>query len=249
MCKYTNYYLSSGLYIWFQLEEGEEDLYIVEIGDIDIGVRPESLIEEISESDWDCILGMGYSYNESGLGWSFVSTITEWAIRHGIAPYQPFCVKIDSPPYYSFDCTGECDINFAPWNFAKINKLTISEIVDNWERWFNKRKEYRNNAKKLMRKLLDLRQNDLNAMYLSVFSYYVNHYCVDEMFFPSGVGVKLCSRHNSIKDLNKFTYGSFLEGRSNEGKLDEAISKIIEKANIEFPHLSSKFIRNLPRVY
>ncbi len=81
------------------------------------------LHEEISALDWKFFLGIPW---REGL---------EWAMEHGIAPYQPFLIWIE-PPIYSRDYWGETDVDPGEWDILAITPLSAEEILENWAEVF-----------------------------------------------------------------------------------------------------------------
>lgn len=249
MTRYKDMFLSTGVYMWFQLEENGEDLILVTINDYNgnynaIGDMPDALAESVTGIGWGSVFGVSFTREESGLGWVFTTTWTRWALRNGVAPYQPFCICMDGAPQYYATWDGECDVDFAPWEITKKEHLSAFETSRRWEHWFMMRTRYREMARYQMKRLLHLRAHDLKAMYLSSSMYWSSRYCDG---FPDGLSVSLCTQHTSVEGFNKVAWRALVEARDDKGDYNTALNRLIEKAMIKLPHLNEEFIRRLRR--
>lgn len=263
MYKHKDIFLSTGIYMWFQLKENGEDLTLVTVNNYNggdggdggdssvnrgnaafIGDMPEGLVDITTELGWDSAFYVAFTTEESGLGWVFDTSWTEWALRNGVAPYQPFLIKMDGLPTYYATC-DEWDVDFAPWEIVEKEPWSAFEVSRHWEHWFMMRTRYRERARVQMRRLLYLRKHDLNAMYISVDTYWPRG-CV-EGCFPDGLRVSLYSRHTSVEGFNKCAWNSLAEGRDDTGNRGVALNRLIEKVRETLPHLSEEFIRVLAK--
>jgi len=76
---------------------------------------------ELGEIGWD-ILGLGCYDAET------------WALKEGIAPGQPFQVRID-PPHYHQDYWGEWDVDYE-WDIIDKAPFTNDMTLAAWLAWF-----------------------------------------------------------------------------------------------------------------
>lgn len=266
MYKHTDMFLSTGIYIWFQLKENGEDLTLVTVNNhgeenaedtindytmnsdrdvvMTVGDMPEELTDIVTDVGWNSVFSVAFTTEESGLGWVFGTSWTEWALRNGVAPYQPFLIKMDGLPTYYATC-DEWDVDFAPWKIIEKEPWSAFKISRRWEHWFMMRTRYRERARGQMRRLLHLRKYDPNALYITFDTYWPRG-CV-EGCFPDGLRISLCSRHTSVEGFNKCAWNSLAEGRDDTGNAGEALNRLIEQARETLPHLSEEFIRRLSK--
>lgn len=195
---------------------------------------PGWLYDEINESGWDIILSPQHRTAESGLGWCFASTWTEWALREGIAPGQPFRIRV-WPPEYSQDYWGEWDCE---WEWEHVDKMPYDneDTLAAWEAWFKGVRAYRALACQAMHDLKEKRAKDVEAMYLHIEPYWTRG-SYDEMCPPDGIAVKLCSNHTQAKGFGKFTWQELVTVREDSGDQRKAVEKLRALVAEKFPHV------------
>jgi len=57
-----------------------------------------------------------------------------WALREGVAPGQPFLIRIEPPRYYQ-DYWGECDVEYE-WELLDKKPYTDAMALEAWLAWF-----------------------------------------------------------------------------------------------------------------
>lgn len=245
-----NLYNEDSLRIWLRCVDGGEDVYLEQIEDRtvqDIGEVPEWFREELSQGGLDGMIDHRHLTIESGVGWVFAQTWTQWMLENGLVPGQPFRVGIDKPHYYK--CSYEYDEWDCEWN----------SWIDAIEPWPAKRSlkaltnlqrradAYRGSARRAMEELVEKRKTDIDAMFLSRQWYWSSHAHTDS--YPDGILVKLCTKHTDVKGFGKFSWGDMVQGRDDDGKYEVALANLIENAKKIVPHISEEQIRKMPSRY
>lgn len=246
----VNIYTPGECIVWLVLVEYGEDYTPEEFEDVEeIGTPPKWLSRELEENDgWKTFLMPEHRAEKTGLGWVFGTTWTEWALREGIAPGQPFSVATQRP-YYSRDYYGECDVEFycdlhsiAPW--------PTERVLAAWEQHQKDLAEYRTKAIKAMQELTDKRKHDVSAMYLHFSPYFSSKGSSwDDMAMPDGIAVSLCSSHTQVEGYPKMTYGALAQGRDDDGDHQKALESLLANVAESLPHLTEGMIRKLHRRY
>lgn len=104
----VNIYCPSEVRVWFSMhpDHFREDLCLRERGRDRIGTPPEWFTDDpIGRCEEVLDLYGSFRSVDSGEGWVFTERSTLWALEHGIAPGQPFLVRI-SEPQWSQDYYG-----------------------------------------------------------------------------------------------------------------------------------------------
>jgi hypothetical protein len=119
--------------VWFYIPlytlEDEDDLRVEEIGCDCLGETPEWLDQELSNDGWNGIFGFD-SWQRVSSAWSY---LTEWALGEGIAPDQPFCIRLYPPRYVrcgGYDCE-EWDVEW-DWEVVKVAPWSQKRAADAW---------------------------------------------------------------------------------------------------------------------
>lgn len=120
-CFIANY---SCIYVWFQFvtDRDSEDLLPQLLSDIPVGDGGQPLnflADEIKMVGWDSIFPTKY-------------TSIEWALQHGIAPYQPFCLKI-TLHVRGPDINGEYDENIDT-ELISVESMNPEWVIEEWEK-------------------------------------------------------------------------------------------------------------------
>lgn len=195
---------------------------------------PGWLHDEINDSGWDIILSPQHRTTESGLGWVFATTWTEWALREGIAPGQPFRIRV-WPPEYSQDYWGEWDCE---WYWEHVDKMPYDneDTLAAWEAWLKGLWTYRALAREAMHAFREKRRTDVEAMYLHKSFYWPGGH-FDEMTPPGGLSVSLCSKHTQVEGLGKFSWQELVTARQDDGDHQKAMEALRAQVAERFPHV------------
>lgn len=113
------------IYAWFQFttDRDSDDLLPELLSDIPVGDGglPSSFLpEEMIACGWDSIFPTQH-------------LCVEWALHHGIAPYQPFCLKI-TLKVYGPDCHGEYDASVKT-ELISIESMNPEWVLREWEKY------------------------------------------------------------------------------------------------------------------
>lgn len=233
------------VYMWYILDYGDyvenepfpEDLYLMRLDTDSVGIQPEWLDEEEGDLGPDFFVEPGWSTEDTGEGWVFITTWARWGLMNGIAPRQPFLVRIEKP-IWRIDYWGEADVEIC-WDMIYVKKISEFEKCIRWERFFEHRAKYREQSINKMRYLESVRANDKSAMYIS-YNVYGGYRS------PVEYSVCLNSKHTNIIGLNKTTWPSIAEGR---GKTrEEAFNNMVSSAKFRTIGLTKKQIERMETV-
>lgn len=163
---------------------------------------------------------------ESGLGWTFVAEMTQWALRRGIAPGQHFQIWMREPQYER-DYWGEVDESQEA-GLLEVEPWPVERIRQAWEGWLKQRRSALDRARLQMRALSERRERDISAMYIT--SYHWSSYCWE----PSMVRWMLRSKHHKVKGFNKYTQNELMR---EEGPAAESLAiraRLLERAQEKY---------------
>lgn len=235
--------LPTTVYLWFELLPNGEDLYLDTSADTSVGSAPEWMEYDF---DLDIIIDPQWRREESGLGWIFTRTWHEWGLREGIAPWQPFLLKVCEPVYDKIwtDCGYEYDVEW-DWDIVEVQALPPDQVLRRWVTWHRWRDRYERRMKAAMQAFKELRYGDLSAMYLNTFHYWTRSGHSDCP--PDGVGVRLCSNHTQIPGYMKGSWADMAEGRDNGGDRNVAFARLAPQALQINPVLTEAKLRELPQ--
>ncbi len=208
---------------------------------------PKWLKEEASNSGLEMMLNIPDSKGEeSGLGWTFYTNIAQWARKQGLAPGQNFLVQIDEPKWYrcSYEY-DEWDCDFYAGIIAKA-PITVEEAAARWDQFDKTHGEYKEKAIIAMKALLEKRK-DKSVMYIQHGMYFSDHY-YDEMAYPSGVSLRLCSPHHQVEGFPFGTWNDLGDGRDDKGDRDLAKQRLLEYLQKNRPELEAtmEWLDSLP---
>jgi hypothetical protein len=259
----VNVYQPGGpAYLWLRLIYDVRDLDLQEHFEYAVGWRPRWLEDAVSDSGISGIIRCDWKGSDDGpWGGSWVY----WGITHGIGPGQPFCVEL-YPPYWS--CTPaspngpeewDCEWN---WDLVRVMPRKPLVAARSWDRYFKDTIRWEERRERAKGRLRKKREQDVSALYLKWFTYFGRHdHAYDEMSRPSGVGVRLCSKHTSENGVWLF-HEEMMEGRDDDGNREKALDELLKRffqtevgrprtkwdlAREGFkPYISERTIRNLP---
>jgi hypothetical protein len=78
---------------------------------------------ELQEDSWGPLLGIGYPLDEE-----------RWLLENGVAPGQPFKVRIEQPHYYKSwtDCGYEYDCDYGDWDIVERASWDRDRVMLAW---------------------------------------------------------------------------------------------------------------------
>ena len=126
----VNAHFETGSFLWLTLEHTDDDLEFEPAHDSEIGVMPLPLADEFSECGLD-LIDLGWVHDEPVAGYPFQSAKLRWALQHGIAPGQRFCMWAARPIYFGPDYHGEYDAEFPHWLVA-VEPWSHARITRHW---------------------------------------------------------------------------------------------------------------------
>ncbi len=214
--------------MWLVFVDGGFDLDLEEYRFVEErGQLPEWARESLSMDGWEGIL----ETRLEGVA---------WAKHEGLAPGQPFLLKLEKPVYthYSSFEGDEWDCEW-PWKILK--KLPLSETTIN-RRWVQIEKSiaaFEAARKAKEQALRDLQLSDIDAFYLTTETYICGYH--DDM--PSGIRVNLVSKHTG----HKVGGGCRLfSGDDPGGSFDNALEDLATQLKKSPLKLSMEQLRTLP---
>ncbi len=217
-----NVYTKESVYVWYRFIEDALDVEPDSCEQDSIGRMPLWMADN---EDFDITIILDTRFRD--MRWA------TWAIEHGLAPGQPFLLRIDSPDYSSDYWTGEVDVE---WNYEFIRAMPCKpeRTARSWERvlrnidaFVKARDEYR-------AKLDHLRRTDTTAYCLRADSYWPSKYGYDDMTPPSGLSIYLCSKHQELPNPKPKLHLSWavnlVSGEDDDGKWEVAFERLVENA-------------------
>lgn len=224
--------------IWLALDFNERE--VNEVGDDEVGERPEWLRYELENLGWKDILGLGYS-DEQWL---------RWGLDEGITHNQPFLVELPHPCYYTSHGDGgvEYDVSFEP-DIIRVSPMNLKRVAVLLERArddIGKARAWKAEREEKHRHLV---RTDVKSMFIESTVYFGQHQpAYDDMASPSGIRYDLCSNASSDKRVRgRWRTATLVQGEDDRGDADKAFERLVEKAMKELPGLSAETIRALPR--
>lgn len=243
----TNVYSTVGCYVWLQLVRDGVDLTVEPyFGADDFGTVPDWFDYEIGQIGWDGVISPDYkSWRADGPPSDFIGTWNNWAIEQGLCPGQRFLVEMKHPRYYrcgGYEYPEEIDVEYY-WDIVMREPRSLRQTVRAWEQWQKKCADNRRALQRAADRLRYRRETTVREMFIQYDSFWTHHY--DEMSYPDGVVVRLCSGIGH--------WGVLAEGRSDR-KGDEERTDARERAwaalladvRERLPHLDPNVIRKLP---
>lgn len=182
-------------------------------------------------------------FNRGSEGW------TRWAIDNGIAPGQPFRVRLGQPSY-STSYDGEVDADIPEAEVLEIERFTPREVHLAWEHFFMERWRELDERQRQAAVVHERQRTDFDALFLAWDSYFVGNEYFDEMSAPTGALARLCSHHASYYIGNHGTGTAWLwlaEGRDDDGNRDRAFMDLLrnaEKLLPEIPRIEIETLRH-----
>jgi hypothetical protein len=245
----VNLYTDTEVRIWYQLWLAREDLYPEPCAVGDIGEPPEWL----GEMDLDILVSISSTYKEIEVGEGeekhcFSYPWVQWGLEHGLAPRQPFQLRIFAPEY---SVVGwECPEWDEEWTYEICDRAPLSNEVAaiRWSRFMKHARLSRETIVKQLKEARVQQLQDVKSMYLHYSWYWAHGSYYDEMCPPDGVSVTLQTRNEGKIKYHPWRGCSWClgQGRDNDGKNEVALGKLIEEVTRKYPHLTPEVIRSLP---
>jgi len=186
---------------------------------------PEWYDHEMENSGWEGILGSEHRE-------------PNWAIEEGIAPEQPFLLRIATPEYYrcSYEY-DEWDVNW-DWEIFYVTQLDPQEAANRWEAWLVGEEGPRELSpyEQEQDELEELRLTDLAKLYVRAETYDYGGYHDRQM----GYRVELCSKHECIIGNEATARPQIIEKRVQSESLPIAFDELLEQVEKEQPSLYGK---------
>lgn len=221
---YTAHFSEPEVRVWLRLrpDNYSEDLEPSERITRTIGRPPEWFVEDMWQTiedacspPWHCV--------ESGEGWYFTETWTRWALRRGIAPGQPFLLRIEEP-VWSQDYYGECDSSIEG-EVVRMEEWSKQRIVNAWHGWQQQQLRARERARCNMRKLKQRQRLDRSAMYVRSYSWGVHSQAL--------VRWSIYSRHRQVKGSSKGSCGELLREEGPAESSTDVRDALLKRASCE----------------
>src|SRR6185436_16404354 len=189
-----NAYTEKAIYLWHKLVyDGTSDLDHEECGTAEIGGIPTWWAKE-GDHSLDTIFSPQWTHTTHG-GHEFRDQWLRWGLENGIAPGQPFLVRIGKP-HYSTDYYGEVDCE---WDVEVVRVMpsTPARALRSLARVMKRIEAYFELFLRRKNRLRDLQDTDASALSLKTEPYFTEYY-YDDMAMPNGLRVILCSAHHSM---------------------------------------------------
>jgi hypothetical protein len=224
--------------VWLALDFAEG--CVDEVGEDEVGVRPEWLQYELENLGWKDILDV------------YSDRMLRWGLEMGVAPGQPFLLEVPHPHYskdYNYEYGGyEYDVNFE-WEVLRTRPMPPKQVAALWEREVDAAAEARAWKADRDAKQKYLVRSDVKAMRVECAVYFGSHQSTyDDMTMPSGIRYSLCSTASIDRRVSgKWTTATLVSGEDDDGDHNKAFERLVEKAMKELPGLSAEVVRALPR--
>ncbi len=189
------------------------------------GSNRETWPEWAREVDVDTALGIPFG-RDSWL---------RWALQNGVAPGQPFLVRMDRPVGHYDAYNHEYDEDYSG-ELVEVRPIPLRLALKRWEHFLRKLEAedaMEAAARASFRKLVE---RDTGRMYVRQFLYDSNH-SHGNWGLPTGIGFKLETSHNPPYTL--------VEARSDSGDRKKAMEELQEKACAMFPQLTPELALGL----
>ncbi len=210
-------------------------------GTLHLGKPPEWLREEVAQQGLGDFVEASLGIPWLGLGrWARM----RWAMRHGIAPGQPFLVEVDPPEHTSSSTPDgtEWDTRYSGEVLA-VMPLPPEEVARRWEVWTaarleEQRREAHECAIRQARRILtlELANEDVRTLFLRLTPYVA--WRQGSWEWPKGRRIHLCSLHGGVE---------LLQAESDVGDVDAVLAQLERLAAAKLPHLPPGLITRLPR--
>lgn len=244
--------LSCSVWFKFEIDEGDDlcPVLLSELPEADENCEPNKNSEyflkyEIDMGGVESVLDVECSYinYENGVGCD--QKFMQFALENGIAPYQPFRVKIEAKYSSGWtDCGMEYDSSFY-YEILQIEPMDEKDKLKNWEEYlcaFNEYRQYmteRNVRRKIAREELESKRRvDFSAMFVEYEPYYNskdNYY--DGWGKQSGLIMKLCSEHTGTEEFSFLCNKEIFSLRREDGNRELLRKEMREKIEKEFQEL------------
>jgi hypothetical protein len=226
-------------YVWFCFIEEGFDICLDRCADREEGEQPEWLDHELEMSGWDFFEGMGcHNFSED------FGRYAKWALEEGLAPYQPFRIWFKKPRYYrcSYEYPDEWDVEWQ-WLIDRTMRISDWDATRRWEHYLMERQRFiieRDIHSAWLDHQFKTRVNDWS---IKMDWYWPSNSRYDEMTPPSGLVYRLRCSFND--DDGRHWWRELSEGRSDDGRHEEAMKKLLKQVKKDFPHVHGNKIRNL----
>lgn len=229
-------YTEKEVYLWHKLTyDGRGDLDPQTCGEDSLGGRPEWFLQE-DDTSLDTILSPEGTYANYG-GHEFRDQWIRWALQEGLAPGQPFLVRIGQP-HYSKDYYGECDVE---WDVEVVRAMprTPKQAVRAWDAILRSVRRYYDLFLKRRERLLLLQDTDTSVWSLVDEPYFARGTGHDDIDMPGGLRVFLCSKHSSMWGESKSAWPTrLISGDDDDGDFRKACRNLLRNIQKHRPRIN-----------
>lgn len=169
----------------------------------------------------ESLLGEGHASSFNG-NWVFRSGLFQLATEYGIAPEQPFCVRLWYDSWQ--DYWGEYDER-VDWEITHITPLDPLVATERIAKYIAYAKECVYAREKRERQLHHDRHSIVDSLYVKWDYYFANSYC--DGVPPDGLMLRLCTTVGGHQDM--------FHARSDSGDREEVISKMRVHIALRYP--------------
>jgi len=220
-----------------------------EVGETDIGSRPEWLQWELENMSWADILSVRGRYTAADEdGNSFDDSMLIWGLHEGIAPGQPFLLWMEHPHYYTSNTENgvEHDVDYS-WEIERVFPWPLKKVATLFEGWRDGVMKYREAERLRRRKEKHVQRTDVKSMFLDFEPYFSNGSWADDMASPTGIRYSLRTTATLAKKKPGWATATLASGEDADGDHEKALQCLIEQAVKALPGLSPEAVRSLPK--
>jgi hypothetical protein len=239
--KIVDFYDERECHIWYLFTEEGSDLELEECADEEQGEKPEWLTYEIEYSGHDIYDFGGSTETHVTFGPEGIGRTATWALENGIAPYQPFRIRIEPPRYYncSWEYPQEMDVEHTWW-VDRVMRISDFDASRRWEHWLADRKMHFEMTDDHSRWKNNILAHTVEWMHLDWNPYHSSKAYRDG--YPDGISVSLVS-NGWIEGHHE--HRRWASGYSDDGDRDEALRAMLKEAKKQLPHIHGNKIRGM----
>jgi hypothetical protein len=232
--------------VWLAMDLDNHELE--EVGEDQIGERPEWLRYELECMSWKDLLEVNWRYSKDEAGNEWQSGPLMWCIEQGIAPGQPFLVEFDKP-HYSTSYDGETDVEY--WHkILRVRPMSERRAATAFSREVDGQLSFCRAMRERRDKEKFLQRTDVASMFIRLDVYFgSNQPYWDDMCLPGGIRYSLCSStslDNRVKNPNRFATAVLACGEDDKGDHKLAMDNLVKDALQGLPGLTEEVLRKMP---